>query len=72
MGFSTDPVEIKLGGFFCSRSSNLLYLFCREGAGKADVLYLHMAEVNLQSVSEVCRGGWLGGGMTIGFRDRAL
>lgn len=40
------------------------------GRGEADVLYLQMAEVNLRNVSEVCGGGWLGGGMTIGFRER--
>lgn len=43
-----------------------------EGGWKADVLNLQMAEVNLRSVSEVCGGGWFGGGMTIGFRERAM
>lgn len=46
----SDPVEIKPVGFFCSCSSNLLYLFRRVGWEKADVLYLQMAEVSLQSV----------------------
>lgn len=68
----SDPVETKPVGFLCSCSSNLLYLFCRERGGKADVLYVQMAEVNLRSVSEVCEGGWLGGGMTIEFRERAM
>lgn len=36
------------------------------------MLNLQMAEVNLRSVSEVCGGGWFGGGMTIGFRERAM
>lgn len=48
--------------------------FAESGGGgeKADVLNLQMAEVNLRSVSEVCGGGWFGGGMTIGFRERAM
>lgn len=46
----SDPVEIKPVGFFCSWSSNLLYLFRRVGGEIADVLYLQMAKVNLQSV----------------------
>lgn len=38
----------------------------------ADALYLQMAEVNLPRASKVCVGGWLGAGMTIGFREQAM
>lgn len=44
----------------------------RKAERKADVLYLQMAEVNLWSVSEVCGGGRLGGGMTIGLRECSM
>lgn len=61
------------GGIFLQlQFKSALSVLQRGRGGKADVLYLQMAEVNLQSVSEVCGGGWLGGGMTIGFRERAM
>lgn len=36
-----------------------------------DVLYLQMIGVNMQSVMQRV-GGWVGRGMTIGFRERAM
>lgn len=50
----------------------VLGFFAKRMGGKADVLYLQMAEVNLQRASKVFVGGWLGAGMTIGFREQAM
>lgn len=38
---------------------------------ETDVLYLRMIGVNMQSGMQ-CVGGWVGRGMTIGFRERAM
>lgn len=46
--------------------------FQRGWGGEADVLYLQMAEVNLQCASAACVGGGSGRGMTIGFREQAM
>lgn len=76
MWIFSDPVETKPVGFFLQlqfRSAvSVLQRVGEGGGGEADVLNLQMAEVNLRSVSEVCGGGWFGGGMTIGFRERAM
>lgn len=74
MWIFSDPVETEPLGFLCSCRSNLLdSLFPKEGGEKkADVLYLQMAEVNLQRASAARVGGGLGRGMTIGFREQAM
>lgn len=45
---------------------------CQPSAeNETDVLHLQMTGVNMQSAMQ-CVGGWIGRGMTIGFRERAM